>query len=156
MGQAPAFLVDLTAAIDALCDVAEQGTQRPPATKRGSKLVLLDSVLDVLLDVRCVEACDRGWGGGRVCAGWARAPPHCTPHVLSLCCTIAVVGGPQRWNNRRAVPLKLWQAVFDETDADGSGSLDCPEFVQCITSIHGVKCVARGGMWCTPFGCVRC
>lgn len=50
----------------------------------------------------------------------------------------------QRWNVRREVPLKLWQQVFDKTDADGSGSLDCDEFVQVVTSIKHVK-YARAG-----------
>ena len=52
----------------------------------------------------------------------------------------------QSWNNRRAVPLKLWQAVFDATDEDHSGSLDCDEFVSCITSIQNIECVQRRGV----------
>ena len=89
VGQAPAFLVDLTAAIDALCDVSEQGTQRPPATKSGNKLVLLDSVLDVLLDVRPPTSCV-------VPPALPPPPPSLrAPHVrltVLLCCRVCSDG----------------------------------------------------------------
>ena len=51
-GQAAAFIGDLVSSVDALVGAEEDGMQRPAAELAGSKLVLLDSVLGVLLDVR--------------------------------------------------------------------------------------------------------